>query len=119
MRTLVSAIVLSLAVVMPPPKVCGAAHGTPSVRVDAAPRVIAGAPALAGYIYNDGPYRITNVRLKVAALDGNGVGIEEVMGRVEGDIAARSRGYFIVTMTRTASSHRVTVVSFDIVSRGA
>ena len=118
MRTLVSAIVLSLAVVMPPPQVCDAAHGAPSARVDAAPRVYAGAPALAGYIYNDGPYRITNVRLKVAALDGNGVVIEEVMGRVEGDIAASSRGSFIVTMTRTASSHRVTVVSFDI-SRGA
>jgi hypothetical protein len=117
-RTLVSAIVLSLTVVMPPPTVCGAAHGTPSVRVDAAPRVFAGAPALAGYIYNDGPYRITNVRFKVAALDDNGV-LEEVMGRVEGDIAARSRGYFIVTMTRAASSHRVTVVSFDMVSRGA
>lgn len=119
MRTLVSAIVFSLAVVMPPPKVCGAAHGTPSVRVDAAPRLLAGAPALAGYVYNDGPYRVTNVRLRVAALDGNGAVIEEVMGRVEGDIAARSRGYFIVTMTRTASSHRVTVVSFDMASRGA
>lgn len=118
MRTLVAAIVLSLAVVMPPPKVCSAGHGTPSVRVDAAPRVFAGAPALAGYVYNDGPYRVTNVRLKVAALDRNGVVIEEVMGWVEGDIAARSRGYFIVTMTRTASSHRVTVVSFDMVSRG-
>ena len=119
MRTLLYAIVLSLAVVMPLPKVCGASHGTPAVRIAAAPRVVGGAPALEGYVYNDGPYRVTNVRLKVAALDAKGVVIEDVMGRVEGDIAARSRGYFIVTMTRTASSHRVTVVSFEMASRGA
>ena len=117
MRTLVCAIVLSFAVVVYLPDICDATHGAPSVRVDAAPRVIAGAPALAGYIYNDGPYRITNVRFKVSALDDNGV-LEEVMGRIEGDIAARSRGYFIVTLTRTASAHRVTVVSFDTASRG-
>jgi hypothetical protein len=117
-RTLVYGIVLSLAVVLTLRSVVDAAHGAPSARVYAEPRVLAGAPALAGYIYNDGPYRIRNVRLKVAGLDGNGVVIEEVMGGVEGDIAARSRGYFIVTMTRTASSHRVTVVSFDMVSRG-
>ena len=119
MRTLVHGIVLSLAVVMMPPSVGDAAHGAPSARVYAAPSVLGGAPALAGYIYNDGPYRIRNVRLKVAGLDGNGVVIEEVMGEVEGDIAARSRGYFIVTMTRTALSHRVTVVSFDTAFRGA
>ncbi len=90
-----------------------------SFRFEVAPRTYARAPAVEGYVYNDGIYRITNVRLKIEVLDGNGAVIEEVMGWVMGDVLAGGRGYFVVQCrTRTALSYRVTVVAFDAVSRG-
>jgi hypothetical protein len=123
-RTRRSEVIMSVAIAMSLLGSGRAAHaegfGAPpsSFRVDAAPRGFARAPALEGYVYNDGLYRITNVRLKVEALDSAGAVVEGVLGSVLGDIEAGSRGYFLVPLKTAASSYRVTVVSFDRVSRG-
>lgn len=93
-------------------------NASPSFRIDVRPREFARAPTLDGYVHNDGLYRITNVRLRVDVIDGNGAVMENAMGWVVGDISAGSRGYFMVPLTRMGSAYRVTVVSFDLVAQG-
>ncbi len=124
MRTRVSGFITSVALAMAllgivSPAAAQDFGAPPPFRFEAAPRVLHGAPAVEGYVENTGLHRVSNVRLKVEALDDNGAVIEQVMGWVMGDINAGGRGYFIVALTHAAASHRVTVVSYDIVARGA
>jgi hypothetical protein len=73
--------------------------------------------AVAGWVHNDLPWRITNVRLRVDFLDGRGTVTETTMGWVLGDVNAGGRGYFYIPVSSPASSVRVTVQSFDKVAR--
>ena len=73
--------------------------------------------AVAGWAYNDLPWRITNVRLRVDCLDDRGTVTESAMGWVLGDVSAGGRGYFYVPVSSPAPKVRVTVQSFDKVAR--
>jgi len=66
-----------------------------------------------GYVYNESPWRITNVRLRVQSVDPNGTVTNESSGWVVGDVTAGGRGYFYVPIPAHAASYRATVQSFD------
>ena len=77
-------------------------------------------PAMAkivGYVHNDSAYAITNVRVHVVALDGNGAPVEEEWGWVFGDIPAAGRAFFAVPIVYPSASFTVTIGSFDVVAR--
>ena len=69
--------------------------------------------AVEGYIYNPLPWRITNVRLQVDSLDGNGTLLASAGGWVWGDVPARGRGYFYVPISAPAPTYRPSVQRFD------
>jgi len=69
--------------------------------------------AVEGYLCNGLPWRITNVRLRVESLDGNGRVTSEASGWVVGDVKGGGRGYFYVPVTSPAVTYRATVQSFD------
>jgi hypothetical protein len=73
--------------------------------------------AVTGWAYNDLPWRITNVRLRVDCLDESGTVTETTMGWVLGDVTAGGRGYFYVPVSSPAARVRVTVQSFHKVAR--
>ena len=66
-----------------------------------------------GYVYNDSPWRITNVRLRVESVDPSGTVTNESSGWVVGDVKAGGRAYFYVPVPSHAASYRATVQSFD------
>ena len=76
-------------------------------------------PGVEGYLHNDLPWRITNVRLRVQSVDPAGNVIGEASGWVLGDVAAGGQGYFFVSVSSPAAAYRVTVESFDRISREA
>ena len=76
-------------------------------------------PALEGYIVNDGPLRLTNVRLRVDVLGADGTLVTHASGWVFGDVTPGGRGYFLVPISAVGASYRVTVLSFDVVSGGS
>ena len=84
-------------------------------RFEYAPRVFGG-PAIEGYVHNDGPSRLTNVRLRVEALAADGTTTAEAFGWVLGDVGPGGRGYFVVHIPATAPGYRISVLSFDLVS---
>ena len=76
-------------------------------------------PGVEGYLHNGLPWRITNVRLRVESVDPAGTVIGEAAGWVLGDVAAGGQGYFFVPVSSPAAAYRVTVESFDRISREA
>jgi hypothetical protein len=66
-----------------------------------------------GYVYNDLPWRITNVRVRVDSLDGNGTVTSSATGWVIGDLRAGGRAYFYVPVSSLAATYRASVLSFD------
>ena len=60
---------------------------------------------------------MTDVRLRVEVLDGGGAVVADSFGWVMGDVPAAGTGYFVVPLTATGAQYRVTIVSFDEVSR--
>ena len=76
-------------------------------------------PGVEGYLHNGLPWRITNVRLRVESVDPAGRVIGEASGWVLGDVAAGGQGYFFVPVSSPAAAYRVTVESFDRISREA
>jgi len=46
------------------------------------------------------------------------VATEEAFGWVFGDLAPGGRGYFVVSIERCGADYRVSVLSFDVDSRG-
>ena len=71
------------------------------------------APGVEGYVYNDLPWRITNVRLRVESVDANGRVTASASGWVMGDVQAGGRCYFYVPLSSPAMTYRATVQSFD------
>ncbi len=74
-------------------------------------------PGIEGYIYNHSSYRVGNVRLKVEVLDATNRVIREQFGWVYGAIDAGGRGYFTLKPLRPDETCRITVESFDLLSR--
>ena len=66
-----------------------------------------------GYVYNELPWRITNVRVQVDSVDANGTVIASASGWVVGDVAARGRAYFYVPISAPAPTYRASVQAFD------
>ena len=66
-----------------------------------------------GYVYNDLPWRITNVRLRIDSVDGEGAVRASTFGWVVGDVGAGGRGYFYVPVSSPAATYRASVQSFD------
>jgi len=66
-----------------------------------------------GYVYNNLPWRITNVRLRVETLDATGAVTGESSGWVVGDVNAGGRAYFYVPVSSRATSYRASVRSYD------
>ena len=69
--------------------------------------------AVEGYVYNALPWRITNVRLHVDSIDGNGTLVASASGWVLGGVPARGRGYFYVPVSAPAATYRASVQRFD------
>jgi len=72
--------------------------------------------AVEGYVYNNLPWRITNVRLRVESVDSAGGVTGETYGWVVGDVKAGGRGYFFVLVSSRAATYRATVESFNKVA---
>ena len=70
-----------------------------------------------GSVQNHMQVRVTDVRLRVEVLDGGGAVVADSFGWVLGDVPAAGTGYFVVPLTATGAQYRITVVSFDEVSR--
>jgi hypothetical protein len=69
--------------------------------------------AVQGYVYNALPWRITNVRVQVDSIDGNGTLVASASGWVLGDVPARGSGYFYVPISAPAATYYPTVQRFD------
>lgn len=68
------------------------------------------------FVYSGLPWLITNVRLRVDSVDGDGTVTASASGWVIGDVKAGGRGYFWVPISSPSKTYRVTVQSFDKVS---
>ena len=75
-------------------------------------------PTIQGYVQNDSPFRVTNVRLQIDGLDGGGRPVAQAFGWTFGDIARGDRGYFTAPAIPGAAAYQITVSSFDVVSGG-
>ena len=72
------------------------------------------AEKLEGFVYNESPCSVTDVRLHVIAVDADGHPLAERVGWVFGDIPAGGRGYFAIPLTSAgAAGYQVNVVAFD------
>jgi hypothetical protein len=69
--------------------------------------------AVEGHVYNTTPWRITNVRLQVDSIDGNGTLVASASGWVFGDVVAGGRGYFYLPVSAQAATYRPRVQKFD------
>jgi hypothetical protein len=76
-------------------------------------------PGVEGYVYNDSVYRVGNVRLRVEVLDGSQQFLAERFAWVYGNIDAGGRTHFILPPPEPGQSYRITIVSYDLISRQA
>jgi hypothetical protein len=85
-----------------------------SFRVEAEPDTLGRrGPAMVGWLYNDHAFAVSNVRLRVDVLDPAGQSVGSGEGWVYGNVPARGRAYFFVTVPRYAAAYRYEVVRFD------
>ena len=75
-------------------------------------------PAVSGWLYNDRGYGVSNVRLRVEVMDATGGVLATGEGWLYGNVPARNRAYFFVTVPRRGEGYRVTVLSFDRLEMG-
>ena len=74
-------------------------------------------PRLAGHVYNDSPYRIGSVRLRVEVLDGaSQQPIREELAWIYVNVPARGRAQFSVPRPKGGDAFRVTVESFVLIA---
>jgi hypothetical protein len=74
---------------------------------------------LEGYVYNDSPIRVTDVRLHVVERDSAARPVGEAWGWVFGDVPAGGSAYFAIPLEAVADAYDVAVVSFDAVANEA
>jgi hypothetical protein len=65
-----------------------------------------------GYVNNQSPYRVGNLRVLVDSLDDAGRVVDQQVSWVLGDIGGGGRGYFEVPV-KPALHYRVSVFSYD------
>ena len=74
-------------------------------------------PGVEGYVYNDSRWRVTNVRLRVQAMDGSGRVVRESVAPVWGNVVPRERAFFTLPALADGESYELAVVSFDLISQ--
>ena len=72
-----------------------------------------GKPVVSGYVTNQWGIGVSNVRLRVEALDAAGNVSATDIGYVFGDVTPGAHVYFEVPVRQKAASYRVSVLSFD------
>ena len=75
-------------------------------------------PAVSGWLYNDKGAAVSNVRVRVDVLDTSGEVVATGEGWIYGNVPARGRAYFFVTVPRLGGNYRVTVLRFDRLEMG-
>jgi len=73
-------------------------------------------PVIEGYVQNDSPFWVTNVRLQIDGVDGGGRPVAQAFGWTFGDIAPGGATAFVVETMPRAVDYRISVSSFDVVS---
>jgi hypothetical protein len=97
----------------------GVAPNPQSFPVEWRPRSEHMMPGIEGYVYNPSDYRVGSVRLKIDVLDKDDRPIRQEFAWVYGVIDAGGRGYFVLRPLRPGETYRITVESFDLLSRQA
>jgi hypothetical protein len=72
-----------------------------------------------GWVVNDSPVRVGDVRLRVETVDGAGRVIGQSFGWVIGDVPAGGRAWFMVRITTLGADYRVRVESYDAIAAPA
>jgi hypothetical protein len=94
--------------------------GARDFRVEAQPGTGRKGPVLSGYVYNNSGYSADHVQVLVETLDASGNVTSSSTAWISGLVALNSRRYFEIPLkTPPAASYRITVVTYDIVGRGA
>jgi hypothetical protein len=75
-------------------------------------------PSLEGYVYNDSPYWMSNVRLRIEGLDAGQRTIDERYVWTLGSIPPGNRIYFTAESPPGAAGYRVTVAFYDLIYLG-
>ena len=86
-------------------------------RVTWEPRTSGGAPTIGGWVHNDSPFLVSDVRLHIDGLDAEQRKVGEMLVWALGDVAPGSQTYFVAPVLPGAQTYRITVTSFDVVSQ--
>ena len=76
-----------------------------------------GAPTVGGWVQNNSAFRVSGVRLRVEALDAGHQRVGEIFTYAEGDVLPGGRTYFVAPTVPDATTYRIHVVSFGVVSQ--
>lgn len=76
------------------------------------------APTVNGHVYNDSPYRVTDVQLQVEGLSADSRLVGRRLVWAVGDIVPGGETLFAAEPMPGATTYRITVSSFDVVSVG-
>ena len=87
-------------------------------RVSWAPPTEGVVSSIKGSVFNDSPYRVTDVRLQVEGLDPDRQPVGQTLVWAFGDIAPGGETSFVAEPVPGAVSYWITVVSYDLVSLG-
>lgn len=85
-------------------------------RLNWEPREGGGVPTIQGHVHNDSPYRVTNVRLEVDAVDANGGLMARRNAWALGDIPPGGDSTFVVERFEGAANYQMKVLSYSVVS---
>jgi hypothetical protein len=87
-------------------------------RVSWAPPTDGVVSSIKGSVFNDSPYRVTDVRLQIEGLDPDRQPVGRTLAWAMGDIAPGGETFFVAEPVPGAVGYRITVVSYDLVSLG-
>ena len=73
---------------------------------------------LKGSVFNDSPYRVTDVRLQIEGLDAERHPVGHRLAWAIGDIVPGGETWFAAEPLPGAVTYQITVVSYDLVSLG-
>jgi hypothetical protein len=74
-------------------------------------------PTIKGNVFNDSPYRVTDVRLQIDGLDADRRLVGRRLAWAFGDIVPGGETSFVAEPLPGAVDYRITVVSYDLVSQ--
>lgn len=74
-------------------------------------------PGTDGFLYNESPWRVTNVRVQARAMDGAGRLVRETVVSVFGNSVPGTRTFFALPPLAEGETYELEVVSFDLVAR--